>query len=512
MMPRRLLLGLLGAALFCVLAILNVGGYRYGVQDQSFYIPAVLQQLDPTLYQRDSAVLDAQDLFFVFDDAVGQLVRVTGWSLPLIFFGLFTAGLILLGGATALTGWSLYGSWWTVAALTLGVTLRHRISLTAVNTLEGYLHPRMLAFAVGLTAVAVFLRGRSWLALAIAAAAAWLHPTTALWFLILIGAAVLVADRQARRPLLLCALACAPVAVWVGATLLGNRLVVMDDTWLSVLTQKTYLFPATWTWSAWLANLGTAVVIAGVFAYRRAGGLVSTRETGLVAGCGALLLVFIASLPLVDKGVALAVQVQTGRVFWILDFVAIASLAWLLTESDLWRRWSWSPVVARRVVVAMVALAAVGRGGYVTFVEQRDRPVVSLGPADGDWTRVMAWVAQTPHGTHLLADPGHAWRYGTSVRVTGERDVFLEDVKDPAMAIYSRAVAQRVFDRIRDLDGFDTLTAERALRLADKYDLHYLVTDRPFDLPLAHAAGAFKVYALRPPPTPQLAVLAPPVR
>ena len=39
------------------------------------------------------------------------------------------------------------------------------------------------------------------------------------------------------------------------------------------------------------------------------------------------------------------------------------------------------------------------------------------------------------------ADSGHAWRYGTSVRVSGGRDVFLEETKDSAVAIYSRDVA-----------------------------------------------------------------------
>ena len=198
---------------------------------------------------------------------------------------------------------------------------------------------------------------------------------------------------------------------------------------------------------------------------------------------------------------------QIGRIFWVLDVMAIISLAWLLTESDIWLRRGWSPVVARRIVVALVALAAVARGGYVTFIEHPERPVVALGPADTDWTRLMEWVAQTPPGTHLLADPAHAWRHGASVRVTGQRDVFLEEVKDPALAIYSRAVAQRVLERLHDLDGFDTLTADRARLLADKYDLHYLVADRSFDLPLAHQVGPFRAYALRPPPTPHVADL-----
>ena len=50
--------------------------------------------------------------------------------------------------------------------MTAALTLRHRIPDTAVNSLEAYLHPRQLAFAAGLVGIAVFLRGRTWLAVA----------------------------------------------------------------------------------------------------------------------------------------------------------------------------------------------------------------------------------------------------------------------------------------------------------------------------------------------------------
>jgi len=34
-----------GAVLFCVLATINSGGYRYGASDQAFYIPAILLEI-----------------------------------------------------------------------------------------------------------------------------------------------------------------------------------------------------------------------------------------------------------------------------------------------------------------------------------------------------------------------------------------------------------------------------------------------------------------------------------
>ena len=42
--------GLLFAALllpFVVLATFNSAGYRYGASDQAFYVPAILEQLNP---------------------------------------------------------------------------------------------------------------------------------------------------------------------------------------------------------------------------------------------------------------------------------------------------------------------------------------------------------------------------------------------------------------------------------------------------------------------------------
>ena len=44
--------------------------------------------------------------------------------------------------------------------LLAALTLKHRVGLTGANTLEGYAHPRMLAFAIGVTSVTYVLRGR----------------------------------------------------------------------------------------------------------------------------------------------------------------------------------------------------------------------------------------------------------------------------------------------------------------------------------------------------------------
>lgn len=111
----------------------------------------------------------------------------------------------------------------------------------------------------------------------------------------------------------------------------------------------------------------------------------------------------------------------------------------------------------------------------------------------------MRWMSRQPVTAHVLTDPGHAWKYGTSVRVSATRDVFLEDVKDSAIAIYSRDVAQRVVDRAAALGDFTTMTPERAQKLAAAYDLNYLVTEARLDLPQVYENSQFRIYALKAP-------------
>jgi hypothetical protein len=96
----------------------------------------------------------------------------------------------------------------------------------------------------------------------------------------------------------------------------------------------------------------------------------------------------------------------------------------------------------------------------------------------------------------VLADPGHAWKYGSSVRVSGERDLYLEEVKDAALALYSREIAMRVLERIQDAQDFGAITPERARALTTKYDLNYLVLDHDIALPMVYRNGQFRVYLL----------------
>ena len=357
----------------------------------------------------------------------------------------------------------------------------------------------MLAFAIGVAAVVCVLRARPATALALVAAAFVVHPTTALWFGVWVGVALIAAEARWRPWLLAAGAAAGALAVWAAAWgPLSPQLVRMDAAWLNVLAGKDYLFATDWPAGAWATAGAYALVPAAAFAWRRRHGLAHPREHAMVLGLAALAAVFLATLPLVAGRVALAVQFQVSRVFWMLDFVAIIYAAWALADGAGALR--GGPASRRRAIAlaSVLVVAAMARGAWVMWVEHPGRPVVQAGLPRGEWQDTMDWLRRQPASVHTLTDPAHAWRYGTSVRVAAGHDVYLEEVKDTAMAMYSRRVALRVAERIGALGDFNALTEAHARALADRFGLDLLVTERAMDLPLAYRNTRFTVYRLRP--------------
>jgi hypothetical protein len=489
---RRLLRPALCLAGFIVLATLNSAGYRYGASDQAFYAPAVLLRTQPDIFPRDAQLIRSQARLTFVDETIAALAELSGVSIPVLFLSLYLVSLTLLVFAIVRIASAYYASSWATVALLAGLTMRHAIAKSGTNTLESYFHPRQLAFALGACGLAWFLRGRYAGTAAFVVASGLVHPTTALWFAVWLSVAFIVSKPHVRVAALGAAATGAAVGLWaITFGPLAGRLARMDPEWVATLAVKDYLFPLQWPWTVWLINLAYIPLIVWLHRRRRRAGLSSPTEDAVVVGCLSLVVVFLVTLPFNAARVQLAIQLQPARIFWMLDLLASVYAVWGMTE--------WAGVDVRRartVALIVIALSAV-RAVYVGFIETPGRPVVAIGIPDTDWGRVMAWARRTPSSSHWLADPMHAVRYGTSVRVAGERDVLVEGVKDQAIGMYDRGVAMRTRDRLAAVGDFQTLTSSRARELAVAFGLDYLVTDRALDLPLVYSSGPLRVYQLR---------------
>ena len=479
---------------FSILATANAGGYRFGASDQAFYIPAVALRADDSLLTRDREVFEPQMHLWLGDEALAGLVRATGISLPSLFALLqaVTLATLVLGVVTLARG--LGCSWGTIATCLVLFTLRHRIARTGANSLEGYMHPRMLAFGLGLVALAFTARARPVAAAAWTLVAAMVHTSTALWFagVVATAAAWPLAITYLPRRTAIVAVALAIAGAFAAAMLLP--LEIMDAAWLGVLADRDYLFSADWPAYAWLTNLAYPVVLFVVYRRRMSAGVTVRGESGLVAGLLALVGVFLLTIPLAERHLAFFVQLQANRVFWVLDGAVAVYLSWWLIEDLLARRSSRQ----RLAVVAALALLSAGRGYFV--LHETQRPLVQLDARTGPWMDVMRWLRTQPVTWHVLADPAHALKYGISVRAAAYRDTLLESGKDPAMAMYDRSLARRVADRTAALAGFEDWTsAADVVPLDARYNLDVFVdrSDRRFDLPILFQNDGFVVYDLR---------------
>jgi hypothetical protein len=485
-----------GGIAFALAATANAGGYRYGASDQAFYIPAIRKAMDASLFPRDGDMLAAQGRVILWDGLVAGVTALSSLPLPWVFFLLYVAGVAALyAGALMVARATAMPPWGTVAFLAV-LTLRHRIARTGVNTLEGYLHPRMLAFALGLMGIAAFLRRRPRWAVAALLLAGALHPTTGVWFGLLLGAAAFMAWPRWRIPLGVLAVVAAAAASWaIAAGPLAPRFVVMDEVWLAAIAPKDYLFPHEWPVYAWVFNLIPVVVAA--LALRYAGRLTAEMR-GLLCGAVALALFFFATLPLVSLGYALAVQMQIPRIFWLTELTMLIFLASRMASLPVLKERSHrlERAIAPAVAVALITLS-IARGAAVLLGE-KDGRLVTLDLPASDWTDAMAWLRRQPADVHVLADPGHAFLYGSSVRVAAERDVFHEEVKDGALAMYDRDIAARVVERRALAVDYVGKRAPELLQLAEAYALDYVVTESRIDLPLAYENATFRIYALSP--------------
>jgi hypothetical protein len=480
-----------GAIAFIVLATANAAGYRYGVSDQAFYIPAFMRAADPNAFPRDAALIDAQARLMVLDELVAAAVTATGMSLETVCAIGYVTSLVLIWIALLRIGTSLYTTPWAALALVAAFTLRHQITKTSTNSFEPYFHPRMLAFAFGALAVAALLRGRAFVPILFVGLAALVHATTALWFAVLVGVALMVVNRPLRPVLLGGAAVAGLAAAWAVTTgPLAGALVQIDPTWRSLLETKDTLFAHEWPVGAWAANLGTGAVWGWAYFERRRRGLATAIDTGLAAGGAALVAAFLITLPLSASGIWLFVELQVSRVFWVIDLMAT-----IYVMSAIELRWQPRRVI-RAVALALVVLSA-ARGTYILQVERAERSLFALRIPPSPWKDAMEWLARTPLDTHVLADPGHAWKYGTSVRVAAGRDVFHEEVKDSAVAMYSREVALRVIERSRALGSFEHLTGDRARQLAVQYHVNYVITTHELALAVAYRRAPFTIYRLQ---------------
>ena len=478
-------------AVFLVLAAANSGGYRYGVSDQAFYIPAIESAIDPSLFPRDHALLDAQAKPWLLDDVIGAVWGGRPVNMPVLIGVLYVIGTLTFAAGAVWCVRALGGSPAAVFIALALLTLRHRIARTIPTSMEGYFHPRVMAFGLGLVAIGFLIRRRMGFAALLVALSCIVHTPTGIWFGVMVLIAWVWSIAKVRPLTFLGAAGVAVVILASGLMIFASR---MDPEWLSVISTRDYMFPAEWPFYAWLSNMAYLPIILLVYRHRAGRGVVLPGERGLVIGAGVFLKGFLVSVPLSSAGVTLALQAQVSRGFWVLDALATIYVAvWLADQATRRANVRWAFATA-----ALIAAVSAARGWYVLTYDV-ERPLIEMSLPAGEWADAMLWLRHQPVSLNVLADPGHAVKYGSSVRVGAARDTVIEMVKDAAMAMYDRPAALRVADRAHALYGFEEIPEDRLRDLAARYEADVVLVEntRRLSWPVRYTNPRFTIYQAR---------------
>ena len=389
----------LAALAFVVLATLNSGGYRYGASDQAFYQPAVLKQLDPSLFPRDTRVLAAQTRLTAADEVLAAVVRIARVPVPTAFALLYVVSLLVFAAGAWTIGSHLYAHAWTTVALIAALTLRHAIARSGTNTLEGYFHPR----TAGVRARRRRRRGVSQRTDAARARRRRRRGRRASDDCALVRGVARRRQPPSRRPprgdgVVARRRRAAVAGLWALHAGPARRTAGGDGSGMArrCWPSKDYLFPLEWPALCLAHQPGLSAAHPVDPPGARRAGPVRPRERALVLG------LFVAGRSCsrlrsccTRSASRSRFQLQPARVFWMFDFVAV-DLCGLGARGG--------PPAARRPRARLAAAALLARrrcrAASTCVVEARRPPVQVTIPAN-DWGHVMAFARTTDTSCRL---------------------------------------------------------------------------------------------------------------
>jgi hypothetical protein len=240
--------------LLLTLTAFLVMGYHPGFEDDEVYLTAVKADLNPALYPHDSAFFRVQMQASIFDTAMAHFVRWT--HAPLAWAELLwqVAALFLILWACRKIAAQLFAEaraqWAAVAMVAAMFTLP--VAGTALNIADQHLHPRNLATALILIAVAWILedRTRLWRAVPLLLAAFLLHPLMAALGTSFCAFLVWALTSRPARPIRHAATQSLAVAAPLGWLFAPG-----DSSWSQALASKPYYSIYQWAWYEWLGAL-----------------------------------------------------------------------------------------------------------------------------------------------------------------------------------------------------------------------------------------------------------------
>jgi hypothetical protein len=466
-----------------------VMGYHPGLEDDGIYLAAVKARLNPALYPHNADFFRLQLQGTLFDSVMAGFVRATGipvawaelfWQLASIFAILWACHGIarrLFKGAAA--------QWAAVAMV--GAMLTLPVAGTALFLVDQHLHPRTIATALILLAVAKVMESRGKTAAALLALAALMHPLMAAWgisFCAFLAAALNDRVNEWMNGLgqgVRARAGRAEESVHAGqgfavAGPLAWALAQGNPGWREALKAHTYYFIYKWAWYEWLGAIAPLALFCLLWRWAARRGETALARFGLAVFAYGVFQQLVALAVLPPVGWLRITPLQPMRYLHLVYFAMALVSGGLLGQFFIKRSvWRW------------VACLAVMNGGML-FCQEAQFPashhleLPGLAPQN-DWLAAFAWIRQnTPTDAYFALDPHYLDERGEDYhgfRALAERSSLADAVKDAAVVTQIPTLGEVWQRQVEAQKGWAQFQLVDFERLKQQFGVDWVVVSDP---------------------------------
>ncbi len=457
-------------------------GYHPGLEDDAFYLAAIKQNLNPSLFPHDADFFRVQFQATVFDKLIAFSLRST--HVPLewgILFWQWGVTFLILWGCWRISRRCFaeaHAQW--AAVMLVAVLLSLPVSGTGLSLTDQYLHPRALATALILAAIVAVLDGQLLLTGALLVAAFFVHAIMAAfgasYCLFLLWTPAMRMPAEQKRS-----------AVWAGLLLpLGWIFEPASDAWRQAAATRPFYFVLRWHWYEWLGVIAPLGLLWWYRALARSRGqAVAGREMmARVAERLAYFGVFQLAVALV---MLLPARLERLRPLEPMRFLHLVYLLFVLLTGGLLGQY----VLKKHALRWLLLFVPLSAGMF--YAQRQLYPATAhlelpslLSPNESsrnNWVEAFRWISRnTPVDSQFALDPHYMELSGEDYhgfRALAERSVLADAVKDAGMVARVPRLAPRWLREVDAQRGWRDFQREDFLRLKTVFGVNWVVLQAP---------------------------------
>jgi hypothetical protein len=465
------------------IAAFLVMGYHPGLEDDAFYLAAIKRNLNPALFPHDADFFRLQFQATIFDKLIALSVRVT--HLPLMWVVLLwqlAAILFILHGCWRIARrcFSESPAQWAAVAM-VAALLTIPVTGTGISLADQYLHPRNLATALILAAIAEVMDRKVWRASVLLIAAFLIHALMAAFGASLCVFLLWKQRSYARQRAGVSVAAKLPVSFLIPigfAIPLKWVFEPASDAWRQAAATRGFYFIGRWQWYEWLGVFAPLVLLYIFECWQDSTYPEDESELALLTSS-------LVGYGFFQTVAGLIIMLTPGlerlRPFEPMRYLHLIYLFFFLIVGGLLGRY----VLKARVYRWLLLFVPLSCG---MFYAQRQLYPASAhiempGVASQDpWLEAFAWIQQnTPVDAlfainpHYMTLPGEDYH---GFRALAERSVLADYEKDGGMAARVPRLAPRWLQEVNAQNGWEHFQAADFERLHKDFGVTWVVLAR----------------------------------